>query len=263
VIRVGAEEDLLFHRDGPLAFITVNRPAQRNAFTFAMYRRLAQLCDAVAADDGVRVVILRGAGGQALASGTDIRQFLDFRTPRDALDYEAMLTDSISRLADLPRPTIAQIEGAAVGGGLALALACDLRYCTPDSRFGAPPARLGNIYAPANIQRLMDQVGPMRAKEMLFTGRLVEAEEALRMGLVTAVVPRAELDRHVRGVAEGIAANAPITLRESKRLIQRLLAARVPDWRGEEHVLACYMSEDFREGVRAFLEKRAPRWQGR
>jgi enoyl-CoA hydratase len=260
---VGVEEDLLFEKDGPLAYITVNRPEQRNAFTFPMYDRLAELCDRVAADDEVRVLIVRGAGGRALASGTDIRQFLAFRTAEDALGYEERITSRLGRLARLEKPTIALIEGAAVGGGFALALACDLRYCTPDARFGAPPARLGNIFAPANLARMLAQIGPTRTMDMIFTARLVEAEEALRMGLVNAVFPRETIAERVRAVAETICANAPITLRESKRLILRLLDEQAPAWRGEEHVLACYLSEDFREGVQAFLEKRPPRWRGR
>lgn len=261
---MGVESDLLFTKEGQLGWITVNRPEQRNAFTFAMYDRLAELCEQVDADPEIRVLIVRGAGGRSFAAGTDIRQFLEFKTEQDALGYEERITGRIGRLYRLSKPTIALIEGYAVGGGFALALACDIRYCTPESKFGAPPARLGNIFAPANLARLLRQVGPTRAMDMLFTARLVEAPEALAMGLVSDVVPGGEeIVARVRATAQKICANAPITLRETKKVLQRLMDEQGPAWRGEEHVLACYMSEDFQEGVHAFLEKRPPQWKGR
>jgi enoyl-CoA hydratase len=262
-LSMGAEQDLLYQKDGQLAWITVNRPEQRNAFTFEMYDRLAALCEEVDADPEVRVMIVRGAGGRSFASGTDIRQFLDFSTEADALGYEEMITGRLARVAQVGKPTIAMIEGFCVGGGFGLAMSCDLRYCTPESRFGAPPARLGNIFAPGNTARLLQQIGPARAMDMLFTARQVPADEAYAMGLVSAVVAQEALEAKVREVAATICGNAPITIRETKKLIQRMLAEAGPSWRGEEYVLACYMSEDFKEGVRAFLEKRPPRWQGR
>ena len=260
---MGAEQDLLYQTDGPLAWITVNRPEQRNAFTFEMYDRLAALCDEIDGDEQVRVVILRGAGGRSFASGTDIHQFLNFTTEADALGYEQRITGRLARVGALTKPSIALVEGYCVGGGFGLAISCDLRFCTPESKFGAPPAKLGNIFAPGNTSKLLQQIGPSRTLDLLFTGRQVPAGEAYDMGLVNAVVPQAEIEGRVREVAATIAGNAPITVRETKKVVRRLLADQGSDWRGEEHVLACYMSEDFKEGVHAFLEKRPPSWTGR
>src|SRR5262245_43558031 len=207
-------EELLFERDGPLALVTFNRPQARNAITWAMYDGLLAACERVNADEELRVMVLRGAGGQAFVAGTDIAQFQQFETGDDALEYERRLDRVMDRLEAVAKPTIAAIQGYAVGAGAAIALCCDLRYCTGDAQFGVPIARtLGNCLSMANTARLVDAVGPARAKELIFLARLLGAEEARAAGLVNEVVPDGRLLERVREVALELAANAPIPLR--------------------------------------------------
>jgi enoyl-CoA hydratase/carnithine racemase len=255
--------EVLWERDGVLALLTFNRPEARNAMTWAMYDGLAAACDAVDTDDELRVLILRGAGGKAFVAGTDIGQFQTFRTPEDAIDYERRMDRVITRLETVTKPTIAAIAGVAAGGGAAIALACDLRYCTPESTIGIPIARtIGNCLSMANYARLVDLIGPARTKELIFRARLVPAEEAQQAGLVSEVVPADRLEERVREVAREIAGHAPITLRVTKDAIRRLLLARRPP-ECDDLVVQAYLSEDFREGVSAFLAKRKPTFRGR
>lgn len=255
--------ELLLERDGPVAIVTLNRPEARNAMTFEMYDELHDACERLDRDASVRVVILRGAGDRAFASGTDIRQFLAFKTREDALGYEARLSRVLSRIAAMTKPTIAMVQGDAVGGGLFMALACDLRLAAPHARFGAPVARtLGNFLAPTSLALLVATVGPARAREIILTARLVEAAEAKALGLVDEVHPAAALATRTRELAGRLAEHAPLTLAATKEATRRLIAAQSPGSL-EDLILSCYLSQDFQEGVRAFLEKRPARWQGR
>ena len=256
------EPELIYERRGPTAVITFNRPQARNAMTFAMYEALHQHCEDVDADDDIRVLVLRGAGGKAFVSGTDIRQFLDFDSGRTGVEYEAEIDRYVGRLDRLRKPAIALIDGYAVGAGLAIASACDLRICTPGAQFGLPIARtLGNCLSMAGYARLEAILGEARAKDVVFTARMVDAEEALACGLATEVVPEAEIEERVFALAGTVAAHAPITLRVTKEALRRLREARLPD--GADLVEEAYGSEDFREGVAAFLEKRRHTWTGR
>jgi enoyl-CoA hydratase/carnithine racemase len=257
------EPELLFERQGPLALVTFNRPHARNAMTWAMYEGLAAACEAVDADPDVRVLILRGAGGKAFVAGTDIGQFRAFASGDDGIDYERRMERVIGRLEAVTKPVIAAIAGVAAGGGATIALVSDLRYCTPESAFGIPIARtLGNCLSMANHARLVDLVGPSRVKELIFRARLIPAEQALACGLVTEVVPADRLDERVREVAHEIAGHAPITLRVTKESIRRLQQhRRAPE--ADDLIAMTYASEDFREGVAAFRDKRRPVFRGR
>ena len=201
---------VLFDVDGPVAFLTFNRPEARNAMTWEMYEALVEACDRVDADESVRVFVLRGAGGKAFVSGTDIGQFTGFSTRDDVVGYEARLDAVIDRLERVRAATIAQIEGVAAGGGCVIAIACDLRVCTPQSTLGVPVARtLGNCLSAANYGRLRELVGPGRVKDLMFTGRLIDGHEALAIGLVNRVVDAASIDAQVRDLAATIAGERP------------------------------------------------------
>lgn len=255
---------VLYETDGPLAVLTFNRPEARNAMTWEMYQALTDACEAVDADALRRVMILRGAGGKAFVAGTDISQFRDFSGPDAGVDYEGRLDSVIDRLERVTKPTIAQVQGVATGGGCAIVAACDLCFCTSDARFGFPIARtLGNCLSAANCARFIDLVGPARLKELLFTGRLLDAAEAVRFGLATRIVDPDTLDSVVREEALGIAANAPLTIRASKEMIRRVQAGRriAPD-AVRDLIVMCYDSADFKEGIEAFLAKRPPQWKG-
>jgi enoyl-CoA hydratase/carnithine racemase len=256
-------EHFRVERDGPVALCTFNRPDARNAMTFEMYEALHDACAALEADASVRVVLLRGAGDRAFASGTDIAQFLDFKTREDALGYEARLTRVLSKLAGMSKPTIAMLQGDAIGGGLFIALACDLRLAAPHARFGIPVARtLGNFLAPISLTLLVSVLGPNRAREIVLTARLLDAEEARTVGLIDRIHPALELESCARELAASLAELAPLTIAATKEATRRMLTALAPRDL-DDLILSCYLSRDFHEGVRAFLEKRKPDWQGR
>jgi enoyl-CoA hydratase len=251
-----------FEVRGGAAYLTFDNPRLRNAMTWRMYEQLVECCDAIDGDSGVRVAVLRGAGGKAFVAGTDIAQFSDFAGGEDGLEYEAKVESIISRLESVRVPTIAAVEGFAVGGGLALAAACDLRLCTPDARFGVPIARtLGNCLSSGNHARLIALLGVTRTKDLLMTARLMDAAEALGAGFVREVVEPAKLDQAVARLVEQLCSNAPITLRVTKESIRRLTIEGSLD--DDDLLSECYGSEDFREGVAAFNEKRKPVWRGR
>ena len=257
-------QEILYEVRAGIAFVTFNRPQARNALTFAMYERLAEIC-AIANDDrAVKAMLLTGAGDKAFAAGTDISQFRAFDKPQDALDYEARIDRVLGALERCRVPTIAAIQGACTGGGAGIAVCCDLRIAASNARFGFPVARtLGNCLSTGNYARLAALIGPARVKDMIFRARLIEAPEALAIGLVgevledpAALLPRAE------ELARLVAGHAPLTLQATKEALLRLRPA-LPPGAGDDLILMCYMSEDFREGMEAFLGKRAPAWKGR
>ena len=255
----------IYQTDGPLATLTFNRPEARNAMTWEMYEALVAACDRVDGDPNIRVLILRGAGGKAFVAGTDIAQFKDFDKPGDGVGYEKRLDDVLDRLERVTKPTIAQVQGVAAGGGCAIALCSDLRVATPDASFGVPIARtLGNCLSADTSNRMLSLMGPARFKELMFTGRLITAAEAYAIGLVNRIADAADLEGTVRELAMEIASRAPLTIRAIKEITRRLIAKQRLS-PGEDHDLVelCYSSADFKEGVSAFLAKRPPQWTGR
>jgi enoyl-CoA hydratase/carnithine racemase len=251
-------DDLIYEPAEGIGRITLNRPQARNALTFAMYERLA----AIAADPGdVRAIVITGAGDKAFAAGTDINQFRSFTTAEDALQYESRIDRVIGAIERCPVPTIAAIAGACTGGGAAIAAGCDIRIAAANARFGFPIARtLGNCLSMSNLARLSALIGPARVIEMIFTARLFSAEEALSSGLVSQVVPDpATLAARATELATLLAGHAPLTMRATKEALRRLRDSLPPD---EDLIRMCYESQDFREGMDAFLTKRAPVWQG-
>jgi enoyl-CoA hydratase len=249
-------------RDGVL-WLTIDRPAARNAMTFEMYDALEQTARRANEDTAVRALVITGAGG-AFVAGTDIAQFSDFRTPEQAYAYEERMDRVLGALEAVRKPTIAAIGGATTGGGLAIAACCDLRVATASATFGMPIARtLGNCLSLANLMRLASLVGSGRVKELIFTARIISADEAKAFGLVTEVVAdEAALVARVKELAAAMATHAPLTLWATKEGLRRIRERMLPD-EGRDLVALCYTSEDFREGVRAFMEKRKPKWTGR
>ena len=250
-------QHVLVERSGAIVTVTFNRPEARNAMTWEMYDRLYQACEEVDADEAIRVLVLKGAGGKAFVAGTDIGQFSEFKDGDDGLRYEREGDRRTFRVARVTKPVIAQIEGFAVGGGLGIAAGADIRVATPESRFGAPIARtLGNCLSMQAYARYLDLFGPSRLKEMIFTARLLTAEEALVAGFVHEIVAPAAIEARVRALAETVASHAPITLAVTKEAVRRIQEARaVPD--GDDLVARTYGSADFHEGV-ARLHGEAP-----
>jgi enoyl-CoA hydratase/carnithine racemase len=256
-----SSSNVIWETAASVGTLTFNRPHARNALTWDMYEALVDACERVDTSD-LRVLIVKGAGG-AFAAGTDIAQFREFTSGDDGIAYERRLDAVIDRIERVRRITLAVVDGPAVGGGCAIALACDFRLCSPAARFGVPVAKtLGNCLSAANLARLVDLIGLARTKELLFSSRLVEAEEALALGIATRVVGSDRLDAEADAMARDLCTRAPSTVEATKAVLQRLRDQRRPA-PADDVIAACYGSADFREGVRAFLEGRPPRWPGR
>jgi enoyl-CoA hydratase/carnithine racemase len=243
-----------------VASVVFDRPEAHNAMTMAMYDQLSAACVAIAADSNLRVATFRGTG-EAFAAGTDIREFLTYDSAEDGIAYEQRIDAVITAIETLPVPTIAVVEGAAMGGGLLIATACDLRIATPAARFGAPIAHtLGNCLSLANTARLVATLGPSRTKRLLLLADSMSADEALSCGYVVEVVQREGIEDAVNAMCRQLVSNAPITMQVAKESIRRLSTASP---QGDDLIRAAYGSSDFKAGVRAFLAKQHPQWTGR
>jgi enoyl-CoA hydratase/carnithine racemase len=257
--------DLRVTRVGPVMTVTFDRPAQHNAMTFAMYDALYAACDAADADDEVKVMVLRGAGGRAFASGTDITVFHDFHDGADGIAYEQRLSRVVNRLEEVAVPTVAAVEGYCLGGGLAIAAVCDLRVATRSAKFGMPIARtLGNCLSLNSISILVGRLGPARTLDMLLRARLFDGEEAHAAGFVAETCEVGALDEAITGVTEKLLAHAPLTMWATKVAVARIRRANLPS--DDDLVGRVYGSDDFRRGVAAFGSIGSgggPSWTGR
>ena len=247
--------------DGAVGTLVINNPERRNAMNREMYASVAGATQELL-DADVRVAILRGAGSEAFGAGSDISEFPERRFGEASADYDRVEHEAWDALASLPVPVIASIHGPCMGGGIAMALHADVRIAAADAQFAVPPARLGIAYPPAAVARLVALVGPGRAKLLLVTARVIDAATALRYGLVDEVVAPDALDDHVERMATGISRLAPLSIRAAKTTVDSLTTARTDANDASAAVAACYDSNDFREGVQAFLDKRHPRFEG-
>lgn len=255
---------ILVRREGAVGWLVFNNPERRNAVSLDMWQAIAQVLADFEADAGVRAVVLAGAGDKAFASGADISQFEKHRaTADDVQRYDQTSGAAMQRLKSLDKPTIAMIRGYCIGGGLNIAVACDLRIAADDSRFGIPAAKMGLGYKAEAMKALIDLVGPAFTREIMITARQFSAAEALQMGLVNKVVAVAELEALTRQYCDMIAANAPLTLRTAKRVIREVTKGDYDDAACRSWVKECFDSADYAEGRRAFMEKRKPVFKGR
>jgi enoyl-CoA hydratase/carnithine racemase len=259
-------ERMIAEIDGPIGWLVFNNPARRNAVSLDMWQAIPEILDAYERDPAVRVIVLKGAGDKAFVSGADISEFEQARSSPEAIArYEEIGTKAQRAIEDAAKPTIAMIHGFCLGGGVGVALACDLRIAAQSARFGIPAARLGISYRLHGITRLIELVGPAFAKEIFFTARRFTAAEAYEMGLVNRMLPDGELESFVRSYGAMIGENAPLSLAAAKGIIAEVTkaSAAADAQRCEELVRRCFNSEDYIEGRRAFMEKRKPVFRGR
>ena len=259
-------ERMIARIEGSIGWMIFNNPERRNAVSAEMNEAVPLIMDRFEADPNVRAIVLRGAGEKAFVAGADISQFEKNRaTPEQIAKYDKIGEVASKRLANTDKPTIAMINGWCIGGGVGIAITCDLRICSENSKFGIPAARLGLGYGAHGVKKLMDLVGPAHVKEIFFTARHFTAAEALGMGLVNRVVPEAELEAYVRNYCELIANNAPLTMRALKRSVNELRkpSSEIDFAACDRWVKECFDSDDYIEGRRAFMEKRKPVFAGR
>jgi enoyl-CoA hydratase/carnithine racemase len=256
--------EILYEQRGATGYVTLNRPEARNALTFGMYAELARICRETEMGGDIKALVITGAGDRAFAAGTDMAQFRDFSEPAHALEYEATMDKVLRDIEQCPVPTIAAITGACTGGGGAIAAACDIRICDERLKFGFPIARtLGNCLSIGNLNRMSVLIGAGRLRDIMLTARLIEAAEAYNIGLVSEVLPDAAAVRaRAFELADTLASHAPLTMRATKEALRRL-RTEGPGADGSDLIVECYMSADFKEGIEAFLGKRAPNWKGK
>ena len=258
--------DILVQHDGPIATVVINRPAMRNAISLAMWTELTRVTEELGKTDSVRAIVYRGAGTIAFASGADISEFKEQRKDtQSASRYNEQTAAAYTTIRECAKPTVAMIFGFCMGGAMAVAMACDLRFAAEGSKFGIPAARLSIIYGADSVGQLVDLVGPAYAKDILYSARTVDDREALAMGFIQRLVPPAELEAYTYDYLRKVADNAPLSVRGAKATIESYLAGLTEERRKKLRDLAVEAteSEDYKEGTRAFLEKRAARFLGR
>jgi enoyl-CoA hydratase/carnithine racemase len=258
-------DKMLARKEGSIGYLIFNNPERHNAVSLEMWTRTSEILESFRNDDDVRVVVITGAGGKSFVSGADVSRFESERASEDATRlYSEKVGAANESIYEFPKPTIAMIKGYCIGGGLGLAVCCDLRICSDNSKFGIPAAKLGLGYGYPGVKRLSDLVGPAFAKEIFFTGRQFDAEEARVMGLVNRVVKPDELETYVKNYAEIIAGNAPLTVKAAKFIANQAVRdeSKRDLVRAAEMVAACFKSNDYVEGRRAFMEKRKPQFTG-
>ena len=259
-------DEILVQQKDAIATVIFNRPHLRNAISLAMWREIARVAEGLGKDESVRAVVFRGAGTEAFASGADISEFKEVRKDVATAQAYSKETEAAYRaVRSCPKPTVAMIYGFCMGGGMALAMACDLRFAAEGSKFGIPAARLGIVYGLESTRPLVHLVGPAYAKDILFSARTLEVQEAFAIGFVDRLLPVAELEPYTYDYLGKVAANAPLSVRGAKLIVEAALedggASRTAEIRTV--ALQAFESEDYKEGTRAFLEKRRPRFQGR
>lgn len=256
---------LLLERDGPVATLRLNQPARRNAISAAMWRRLPGLIAGVADDHEICLLIVRGGDRHAFSAGADISEFPEVYANADAAArYNEQVREAQAALAGLAKPTLAAIQGVCVGGGCGIALCCDIRFAERGARFGITPARLGIAYGVEDSKRLVDAVGPSHAKDMLFSGRLIDADKALRIGLINELLEPAAFEQAVADYAAQLVANSQYSIRTAKAVVSAVVStARPPDQALRQRLRDAFAGEDFQEGYRAFNERRKPRFRWR
>lgn len=254
--------ELIVHLDAPVLTVTFNRPQQRNAMTWAMYDGLFAACEQADNDESVRVMVLRGGGDKAFVAGTDISQFLNFRDGTDGVAYEQRITRVVGRLEEVSVPTVAAVRGFCLGGGLAIAAACDLRLATDSARFGVPIARtLGNCLSMNSYSLLVHHLGPARTVDLLLRARLLTGDDAHAAGFVAEICEDIQLDHLVATTVAQLLDHAPLTMWATKEAVRRLRLAQLPE--GDDIVARVFGSGDFHRAVKAFLTKEKIEWTGR
>jgi len=258
-------DKMLSRKEGGVGYLIFNNPDRHNAVSLEMWETASFYLDEFAKDKSVRVVVLTGAGGKAFVSGADISKFESERASKEAIDrYNVAVDRANTAIYEFPKPTIAMIRGYCIGGGVGLALCCDIRICSDNSKFGVPAAKLGLGYGYKGVKKLVDVVGPAYAKEIFFTARHFTATEAHQMGLVNSVLPEADLEAYVRNMAQTISENAPLTVNSVKFIVGQALAHESQkDLKACDALVSqCFASQDYTEGRRAFMEKRKPDFTG-